>query len=65
MGGDRPCLNLKDLNKFIPYKHLKMEGLHWLKYLLEENNFLCKVDLKDAYFSVPLCMSSRKFERFA
>ena len=42
-----------------------MEGLHCLKYLLEENDFLCKIDLKDAYFSVPLCMSSRKFVRFA
>ena len=42
-----------------------MEGLHCLKYLLEENNFLCKIDLKDVYFSVPLCMSSGKFLRFA
>ena len=64
-GGNRPCINLKALNKFIPYKHFKMEGLHCLKYLLEENDFLCKIDLKDAYFSVPLFMSSRKFVRFA
>ena len=56
-------MNLKVLNKFIPYKHLKMEGLHCLKYLLKKNDFLCKIDLKDAYFSVPLCMSSRKFVR--
>ena len=41
-----------------------MEGLHCLKYLLEKNNFFCKIDLKYAYFSVPLCMSSRKFVRF-
>ena len=37
-----------------------MEGLHCLKYLLEENDFLCKIDLKDVYFSGPLCLSSRK-----
>ena len=42
-----------------------MEGLHCLKYLLKENDFLCKIDLKDAYFSVLLYMSSRKFVRFA
>ena len=42
-----------------------MEGLHCLKYLLEENDFLRKIDLKDSYFSVPLCISSRKFVRFA
>ena len=56
-GGIRPCMNLKALNKFIPYKHFKMECLHCLKYLLEKNNFLCKIDLKDAYFSVIPCMS--------
>ena len=64
-GPYRTCINLKVLNKFIPYKHFKMEGLHCLKYLLEENDFFCKIDLKDAYISVPLCMSSRKFVRFA
>ena len=47
-GENCPCINLKALNKFIPYKHFKMEGLHYLKYLLEENDFLCKIDLKDA-----------------
>ena len=31
-----------------------MEGLHLLKDLLRENNFISKVDLKDAYFCVPL-----------
>ena len=63
-GGNRPCINLKALDKFIPYKHFKIEGLHCLKYLLEENDFLCKIDLKDAYFSMPLCMNSRQFVRF-
>ena len=63
-GGDRPCINLKALNKLIPYKHFKMEGLHCLKHLPEKNTFFCKIDLKDAYFSVPLCMSSRNFVRF-
>ena len=64
-GGNRLCINWKALNKFIPYKHFKMEGLHCLKYLLEIKDFLCKVDLKNACFSVPLCMSSREFVIFA
>ena len=42
-----------------------MESLHCLKYFLEKNDFLCKIDVKDAYFSLPLCMSSGKFVRFA
>ena len=54
--GNCPCINLKALNKFIPYKHLKMDSLHRLKYLLEDNNFLGKLYLKDAYFSVRLCI---------
>ena len=53
-GGNRPVINLKNLNKFIPYEHFKMEGLHCLKFLLEQDNLLYKKDLKEAYFSVPL-----------
>ena len=66
-GGGRnlPCINLKALNNFIPYKHFKMEGLHCLKYLLEKNDLLCKIYLKDAYLSVPPCLSSRKLVTFA
>ena len=41
-----------------------MKDLYCLKYLLEENNFLWKIDLKDVYFSVLLCMTSTKFGRF-
>ena len=63
-GGNRPVINLKDLNWFIPYKHFKMEGLHCLKYVLQKGNYMCKTDLKDAYFSVPLYKDSRKLVRF-
>ena len=63
-GGNRPVINLKDLNRFIPYKHFKMEGLHCLKYVLQKGNYICKIDLKDAYFSVPLHKDSRKLVRF-
>ena len=51
--GNCSCIILKALNKFIPYKHFKTEDLHCLKYF-QENNFLCKIDLKDASFSVTL-----------
>ena len=33
--GNRPVINLKKLNAFIPYEHFKMKGLHCLKFLLE------------------------------
>ncbi|XP_057302862.1 uncharacterized protein LOC130637025 [Hydractinia symbiolongicarpus] len=41
-----------------------MEGLHSLKFLLNEGDRMCKLDLKDGYFSVPLHNFSKKFMRF-
>ena len=63
-GGNHPVINFKNLNKFIPYEHFKMAGLHCLKFLLKQDDFLCKIDLKEAYFPVPLNKNSQKFVRF-
>ena len=63
-GGQRPVINLKQLNAYIPYCHFKMEGLQNLKYMLQKGDYMCKLDLKDAYFSVPLEKNSRQFVRF-
>ena len=62
--GHRPVINLKKLNKFIPYQHFKMEGLQSLRQTLRKGYFMCKLDLKDAYFCVPLHKKSKKFVRF-
>ena len=62
--GQRPVINLKFLNSFIPYQHFKMEGMHLIKDLLQEHDFLIKIDLKDAYFGIPLNKSPRKYIRF-
>ena len=62
--GHRPVINLKFRNSFIPYQHLKMKRLHLIKDLLQEHDFLMKIDLKDAYFGIPLDKSSRKYIRF-
>ena len=63
-GGKRPVINLKELSTFIPHKHFKMEGFHLLKEILEQSNYLCKLDLKEAYFCIPLNKQSRKYVRF-
>ena len=61
--GYRPVVNLKKLNRNIPYVHFKIEGLSLLKELLSKGDYLCKLDLKDAYFTVALYKLSRKYAR--
>ena len=63
-GGYCPVINLKMLSQFIPFLHFKMEGLSQLKHIIQEGDWMFKLDLKDAYFSVPLDRNSRKFLRF-
>ena len=63
-GGNYAVINLKKLNPFIRCEHFKIEGLNCLKFLLEQNDFLCKIDLKDAYFPIPLSKQSSKYVRF-
>ena len=60
----RPIINLKSLNQFIPYIHFKMETISNLRDLLEPNDLMIEIDLKDAYFTVPLHESIRKHIRF-
>ena len=62
--GQRPVINLKHLNAFIPYNHFKMAGLQNLRYLLQDGDYMCKLDLKDVYYCVPLQKNSKKYVRF-
>ena len=50
--------------QFYSIPAFKMEGMHLVKDLLQENNFLIKIDLKDVYFGFPLDKTSRKYIRF-
>ena len=63
-GGYRPVINLKRLNKAIPYQHFQMEGLKNVQDLIEPMDYLIKLDLSDAFFSVPLHKDSRKLTSF-
>ena len=61
----RPVVNLKALNEFIPFVHFKMEGMHTLRDVLKENDWMTKVDLKDAYFMIPIEEVDREMLRFS
>lgn len=63
-GGQRPVINLKNLNNHVPYKHFKMEGLQLISHMLRKGDFMCKLDLKDAYFCLPLHKESYPFVKF-
>jgi len=52
--GQRPVINLKHLNHFVKAEHFKTEGLHTAKSLLQQGDWLAKVDLKDAFFMIPI-----------
>ena len=52
-------INLKQLNAYIPYCHLKLEVLQNLKYMLQKGDYMHKLDLTVAYFSVLLKKNSR------
>ena len=56
----RPVINLKALN----FWHFKMEGIHTLREIVAEGEWLAKLDLKDAYFTVPIFQEHQEYLHF-
>ena len=60
----RPIMNLKRLNAHTPYIHFKMEGMKNVSDLLNQGDYMVKIDLKDAYWHIGIHQESRKYLRF-
>ena len=63
-GTMKPIIDLRELNKFIHWEHSKMEGIHLIEMLLQEGDWMVKLDLKDTYFAVPIHLADRKYLTF-
>lgn len=47
--GQRPVINLKELNSHLGYQHFKMEGIHSVRDIMQKGDWMIKIDLTDAY----------------
>ena len=64
-GGDlRPVIDLSALNQFVINEHFQMENISCLKQILNQNDFMVKLDLKDAYLTVSVHKQSQHYLRF-
>ena len=52
-------LNLKELNKFVVYRHFKMDSLKSVTESVTES-----VDIKDAYYTLPVANEHQKYLKF-
>ena len=62
--GEQACYQSEGIKFIHALFSLQNEGLHLLKGLLSENDFMCKVDLEDTYFCTPMHRNNKKFLRF-
>ena len=53
-GSQRPVINLRPLNQFVVWEHFKMEGVHLIEHLIQEGDWMVKLDLKDTCFAIPI-----------
>ena len=58
-GSMRPVFNLKGLNQFLHWEHFKMENVQMIRDLIQEGDWMVKMDLKDAYFALLIRQEDR------
>ena len=60
----RCIYDMRYLNKYIKYKHFKLEGLPVVRDLLRRNDFMTKVDLQDAYLHCAIKQAHQRYLAF-
>ena len=60
-GTNRVILNFKTLNQTLEYNHFKMEAIHSVAYLIQQNYYMLKIGLKEAYYSVKILEEHTKY----
>lgn len=60
----RITLNLKQLHKFVPYEHFKMESLTIVVNIIEQKYWMQNENLRDAFYSIPIHFEERKYLEF-
>ena len=64
-GGDlRPVIDSSALNQFVINQYFQMENISCRKQILNQNDFMVKLDLKDAYLTVGVHEQSQHYLRF-
>ena len=60
----RMILNLKEQNKFIVYRHFKVDSLKTVTDLMTQGCYMASVDIKDAYYTVSIATEHQKVLKF-
>ena len=63
-GRSGPVINLRSLNRFLTLQHFKMEGMHVVRDLHQQGDWITRLDLKDAYFAILVHQEHRRYLRF-
>lgn len=63
-GGRRPVINLKEFNGWLVFRHFKMERIHLLRDILQQSDWMVRLDLKDVYLVIPIHPPHRCFLQF-
>jgi hypothetical protein len=59
----RGCLSCTSINKYIPYRHFKLEGLHTVKDIVEQNDYMGSLDISKYYGHYQVHPAHKRFLR--